>query len=54
MVKMNSDNSDIDEMRIKIVTRDFLTRKVETIFNPYVDVENDVTGTYRPFCNFKG
>lgn len=41
------------EKRIKVVTRDFFTRTVETVFDPVCDVETDVKGTYRPFCNFK-
>lgn len=37
---------------IKIVTRDILARRVETIFNPETDVYPPPNNNSRPFCNF--
>jgi hypothetical protein len=37
---------------VRIITRDILTRRVETIFDPARDVAPPPTVTSRPFCNF--
>jgi len=46
-------NNNNEKKQMKIITRDFFTRRLETVFDPYVDIETDIGGTYRPFCNFK-
>ena len=45
-------NDAIDKHLIKIVTRDILARRVETIFNPETDVLPPPNNNSRPFCNF--
>ena len=37
---------------VKIITRDILARKVETIFDPATDVSPPPSNISRPFCNF--
>ena len=36
----------------RIVTRDILARRVETVFDPATDVSTPPNGITRPFCNF--
>ena len=44
--------NDIEKHLIKIVTRDILARRVETIFDPTTDVYPPPSNNSRPFCNF--
>ena len=37
---------------LRMVTRDILARKVETVFDPTKDVTAPSSGNSRPFCNF--
>mmetsp|Transcript_11410 Transcript_11410/g.21065 ORF Transcript_11410/g.21065 Transcript_11410/m.21065 type:complete len:271 (-) Transcript_11410:88-900(-) len=37
---------------VRIITRDILARRVETIFDPTTDVSPPPNGNSRPFCNF--
>ena len=37
---------------VRIITRDILARKVETVFDPKTDVSPPPSSTSRPFCNF--
>jgi len=45
-------NDAIDKHLIKIVTRDILARRVETIFDPTTEVYPPPNNNSRPFCNF--
>jgi len=42
----------VNENVIRIVTRDILARRVETIFDPTTDVSPPPSSNTRPFCNF--
>ena len=48
------DKNDVDnnQQLIRMVTRDILARKVETIFDPTKDVGAPSSSNSRPFCNF--
>lgn len=41
-----------DNYRLRMVTRDILARRVETIFDPTTDVTAPSSSNSRPFCNF--
>lgn len=41
-----------DGQQIRMITRDILARRVETIFNPDTDVTPPPGNNTRPFCNF--
>eukprot|EP00985_Skeletonema_marinoi_P025331 scaffold18515_cov200-Skeletonema_marinoi.AAC.6 len=43
---------DKNDQLIRMVTRDILARKVETIFDPTKDVAAPSSSNSRPFCNF--
>ena len=43
---------DNNQLLIRMVTRDILARKVETIFDPTKDVATPSSSNSRPFCNF--
>lgn len=47
----NGECDDKSERQVRMVTRDILARRVETIFNPSADVSPPSKNT-RPFCNF--
>ena len=42
-----------DTNLVRIITRDILARRVETIFNPQTDVSSPPGNNSRPFCNFR-
>ena len=44
--------ADNNQLLIRMVTRDILARKVETIFDPSKDVATPSSSNSRPFCNF--
>ncbi len=50
----SQDGNDVDNNQplIRMVTRDILARKVETIFDPTKDVAAPSSSNSRPFCNF--
>ena len=45
-------NDHTGDSLIKIITRDILARRVETIFDPTADVSPPPKNNSRPFCNF--
>ncbi|KAL9188695.1 hypothetical protein ACHAXT_007073 [Thalassiosira profunda] len=47
-----ADAADGNESSVRIVTRDVLARRVETIFDPATDVTPPPSSNTRPFCNF--
>lgn len=47
-----NDDVDNNQQLIRMVTRDILARKVETIFDPSKDVTTPSSSNSRPFCNF--
>ena len=48
----NNESMNANENLLRIVTRDILARRVETIFDPTTDVFPPPTNNSRPFCNF--
>jgi hypothetical protein len=46
------DRNELDTNLLRIVTRDILARKVETVFDPTKDVSAPSSSNSRPFCNF--
>jgi hypothetical protein len=49
----NNTDEGVDTQRLaRIVTRDILARRVETVFNPATDISPPPSNNSRPFCNF--
>ena len=48
----NNEDDAANKHLIKIITRDILARRVETIFDPTTDVCPPPSNSSRPFCNF--
>eukprot|EP00581_Thalassiosira_minuscula_P014645 CAMPEP_0183717694 /NCGR_PEP_ID=MMETSP0737-20130205/11231_1 /TAXON_ID=385413 /ORGANISM="Thalassiosira miniscula, Strain CCMP1093" /LENGTH=289 /DNA_ID=CAMNT_0025947171 /DNA_START=152 /DNA_END=1021 /DNA_ORIENTATION=- len=46
------DAANLNQNLVRIVTRDILARRVETIFDPTTDVTPPPNNNSRPFCNF--
>jgi hypothetical protein len=47
-----ADDVDIKHSLVKIITRDILARRIETVFDPATDVSPPPKNNSRPFCNF--
>jgi len=52
LVGSGADDGDMKPPLVKIITRDILARRIETVFDPTTDVSPPPKNNSRPFCNF--